>query len=207
MLRKLSLVCGSLLASSMLAQTATAATVYDGITFAQLSTVLSDGGSFTTQADKIEDIDLLYVQGKNHTIAVQLVHCDTAGKCEGVRYFTVLEQKVSESFANKFDWDHDYSKLTFSPKGAAILSQEFLIVGGVTDEAIRVNAASLMYRITQFNEAIAKTSFNAPAGGQRQNATASRADEVFAGVTSAPPKLQVDSRLARAILEEVKNNR
>lgn len=136
--------------SGLMAQSAAAADIYDGITLKQLEYVLNK--SFNVKRDN--GSDFLYVEGKDNLIGAAVGHCGNNGKCEAIRYWGVLKKPYSLSQANAFNLSNDYAKIVVNSKAQIVIRAEVLAVDGVSDENIRQAAAMLMVREDQANESV-----------------------------------------------------
>jgi len=193
-------------AAVLISQPVKAEGVHDGVTFAELTAALS-AAKLTVTTDKVEGRDILYAQGKNHTIGAFLVHCGDSTRCEGVKYLAVLSEKLSTTYANSFNRRRNYSKIILDDQGTAVISVELLAVGGVADENLVQNSLGLMYRMTQLKQEMIQASAKPPqppaATLSHSALLAARAEEAWVG----PPKPQpsdIDPALKKAVAESAK---
>jgi hypothetical protein len=157
------------------------------------------------RTDRVNDVDVVWTQGKNHLIAAHLVHCGGKPRCEGVRYVAVMPQSASTGFVNRFNRDRTYSKIILSDEGKVVISVELFTIGGVTGQNLAHNALGLMYRMTQFNEAIAQASLKVPLPEVTlAESVASRAEEGWLDLPPNLPTLRVDPAVAKGFVEQIK---
>jgi hypothetical protein len=90
------------------------------------------------------------------------VHCGGKPQCEGVRYFWLGDASPSAAFANQFNRERDYSKVSLDSQGRAVLSIEIFTAGGVAADNLAYNAGMLMVRADDFKAAMGRTSSAEP---------------------------------------------
>lgn len=120
-------------------------------------------GLDVTRAQTERGTPFLMVSGRNHTIAAHMVHCGSSPRCEGVRYFAILERKPSATLINAFNNKFHYSKISIEQDGDVLIVVEHHLLGGVASRNLLTNALILMLRMTNLNEVMDKV---ASAGGQ-----------------------------------------
>jgi hypothetical protein len=203
MSRLMYLFAAVVMAAALVSQNANAQQVHDGVTFAELQAALS-AGRLQVEADKVEGKDILWAKGKNHVIAVYLVHCGDQPRCEGVKYIAVLPESVTTETMNKFNRNYNYSKLALADDGKLVISVELLAVGGVAPTNLVQNALGLMYRMTQFKELTVQASAAPPPGQGRTSMLAARASEGWNERAPKPRYLHVDPALQRAVVARLR---
>lgn len=132
-----------------LSLTAVAAPTSQGVTTSDLASALRAG--LNVEADR-EKPDLLFVQGKNHTIGVWGNACEEGSRCKGVTYLSVLKVAPSKESANKYNSEGNYSKIYINPEGKAFLVIDQVVWGGVSSENILNNALILMAETSSYLE-------------------------------------------------------
>lgn len=193
-----SLLVASLFGVCLAMQPAAAADVFNGVTITELEAALATGLDVKSATTKDGD-KLIFAKGRSQLIAAQLVHCGGEGRCEGVRYFAIVDKKLSAAEINAFNEAHNYSKVVISSAtGRTIMNVEQLTVGGVTSENLLYNALALMRRMGEIGEgevtaALPKVSNTAELSGLI-------AREGFA--LGNRPAASLDSRLAHGLIEQ-----
>jgi hypothetical protein len=187
------------LSSGLMAQSATAAEIYDEITLSQLENVLSK--SFNVKRDK--ESDILFVEGKDNLIGASVGHCGDGPKCETIRYWGVLKKSYSLSQANAFNLGYDYAKIVANSKGQIVIRSEVLAAGGVSDENIRLAAAMLMVREDQANESVvAQMPGSSSTAMLSSPKTRGDASELGAKMYKGPPRMNdAANAMLRAVIQ------
>lgn len=197
------LLATSLIGASLTSQPAAAQeVVHDGVTIAELENALSD--VLIVTSDTLSDgSKILFAKGKNHLIGVVLVHCGNSTRCEGIRYFAVVDRKLSSTFINQFNYKFDYVKIATNAKGEHGIVLELLAAGGVTDANLANNAGMLMARMTQLNTVLdSQVSLDAPMASLSVDMSAALTQEGFVNLkASRPPAIALDPKAIRAIVE------
>ena len=155
----------------------------EGVTFEELEAALSK--SFTIEKVATDGgTKFLMVQGKNHIIAAVLINGANQSRAPGIAYFSILDNTADVSFMHRFNREFFYSKLGQTKSGKGVLTLEVFAEGGVNEESIRLNAAMLMVRLTDYQKETNKTIAALPSGSgnstARLNARGAMQQEAFA---------------------------
>jgi hypothetical protein len=203
MLRGLYVSFAALVAAVFIAQPVAAQTVYDGVTTEELRTALE--ARFSVKAETIDGRTILWVQGKNHTIAASPVHCGGNARCEGVKYLALMPTAASLTFINKFNREKNYTKVMLGDDGTVAMTVDLLTVGGVTADNLAYNAAALMYRMTEYSQANVQVSLPpSPTAPSASMLTAFAAESWGTGTVASSRQFRIDPALAKAMTEQLK---
>lgn len=145
-----------------LAPTALAEPTESGVTIDDVANALS-AGLVVTRAKTPGGIDVVHAQGKNHLVTAALLDCGKNGRCGGLWFLSVTDQKISASQANKFNYLHNYAKVVNNDDGQSLITLEQVVLGGVSSKNLLINALMLMTQMTEFNQEFSGTIAMAPA--------------------------------------------
>lgn len=138
-----------------------APSVAEGVTLEELESALSK--SFTVERIVTDSgTKYLMVQGKNHTVAAVLINGANQTRAPGIAYFAILDTVATSGFVNTFNREFFYSKLGETKTSKGVISVEIYAEGGVNEETIRLNAAVLMVRISDYQKEMNKSIALAP---------------------------------------------
>lgn len=137
------------IAAVVLAVPASAAPDAAGATLDDVEAALNEG--LQVERDRSDPaFQFLLARGRNHTIAVHMIHCGTGSRCEGVRYFAILKNKPSPTFLNAFNDKFTYAKVSIDEDDDGIITVEHQVAGGVTSGNLLEAALILMVRMSDY---------------------------------------------------------
>lgn len=199
---------------------AAADTVFDGVSLDELASALGAGLDVKQDTTK-KGTKFLVAEGKEDIIFAYLIHCGKEARCEGVRYFAIIDKKPSLNLVNQMNRNLSYSKVGLDAEGEVVVSVEMLTIGGVTADNLLQNALMLMLRMDSVKEMInSQISSNIPSSATAADANlllpatvpaselssrrnAERARDGSVKLRSTPPAWKIDPALLKAYTDQV----